>query len=387
MVTNLMKPIIDYLIPLVTYHMEQPIQKPTVYLRMTPLCNLKCIICDEWNYDVHSERHKKGNMLSTEEYKRLIDNLVDFKVERLQFGGGEALVRKDTTELILYAKQKGLTTRILTNGVLLSNIKVAKSLAKGIDEVWFSIDSPDPDTHDKIRGVKGTFNKVMKGIDNLNSIRNENSHRPFKICVATHFSPHNIFNPEKLIDLLYEKKIDFMLCTPTYDGNYGETHFSTNINSEEDRKNLITMIHEVRKFIYSSKVPIQTNPLSLDIAKKYYSDPKSISRFKCLIGGYDLAFIETNGEVYPCTAYPVSMGNIKKIGFDFEKLWHGQQAKDVRKRIKHLECGGCFHLQAQKNHLYNLETLKDHLLELPKVFRHLTGTHNISNPDQYTKAE
>lgn len=61
---------------------------------------------------------------------------------------------------------------------------------------------------------------------------------------------------------------------------------------------------------------------------------------------------------------------------------YGKSAVKLRKKIKNFDCS-CFHLQAQKNHLYNLETLTDHLWELPKVFRHLTETHNISDPSQY----
>lgn len=380
---NTLKPIIDYLTPICTYNIGKPLQKPTVYFRMTPLCNLRCIICDEWRYDVHSDRHDPKKQLSTEEYKKIIDSLSEFGVERLQFGGGEPLMRKDTTDLIFYAKNKGTTTRILTNGALLSDIQVAESLARGIDEVWLSIDSPEPQVHDKIRGVEGTFNKVMQGIDNLNQIRNRKGDRFFKICVATHFSPHNIFNPHDLSDLLFKKQIDFMLCTPTYDGYYGQTHFSTNIKTDEDRKKLIAMIDDVRRHLYESKVPVQTNPISLDIVKEYYKNPKIVTKFNCFIGGYELAFIETNGEVYPCTAYPVSMGNIKQMNFNFEKLWLGKQAKEVRRKIKKLQCGGCFHLQAQKNHLYSATTLIKHFWELPKVFQHLVKTHNISNPDQY----
>ena len=80
--------------------------------------------------------------------------------------------------------------------------------------------------------------------------------------------------------MLYEKKVDFMLCTPTYDGNYGETNFSTNMNTEEERKELINMLRNVWRVVYTSKVPVQTNPISLDFVEEYYAEARVMTKFK-----------------------------------------------------------------------------------------------------------
>ncbi|MBL7206888.1 MAG: radical SAM protein, partial [Candidatus Aenigmarchaeota archaeon] len=278
-------------IPFLERSLGRPLHKPTVYFRVTPFCNLKCIICDDWKPEKHKERRLLENMLTKDEYIKIIDDLADFGVQRLQFGGGEPLVRKEIFDIINYAKSKGLPTRILTNGYLLSKMDVAKKLSEGIDEVWVSLDGPNPETHDLERGVKGCFENVVKGIENLNDIR-FNGDRKFKIVVAAHISPMNMFDPEEYLNLLQKLKADSVLFTPVYSGHYGETLFNTGIKTAEDVRKVSEMVKRVKAVYCKSKIPIQTLFLSLNVALEYYRNPAILRKFKCYIGGYGLGFIE-----------------------------------------------------------------------------------------------
>lgn len=135
-------------------------KKPVVVWNVTRKCNLKCIHC----YAQADDKDFEGE-LSTEEGKRLIDDLAEFKTPVILFSGGEPLVRKDLPELAEYAVSKGLRAVISTNGTLI-DMDMAKKLKEiGLSYVGISIDGTE-ETNDRFRGQQGAFKKALEGVHN-----------------------------------------------------------------------------------------------------------------------------------------------------------------------------------------------------------------------------
>jgi len=135
-------------------------KRPVVVWNVTQGCNLKCIHCY-----AHAISTKSPDELSTEEGKKLLDNLADFGVPVVLFSGGEPLVRKDLPLLAEYAIAKGMRAVISTNGTLI-NKDLAKQLKDiGLSYVGISLDGTES-VNDHFRGVKGAFNAAMKGVEN-----------------------------------------------------------------------------------------------------------------------------------------------------------------------------------------------------------------------------
>src|SRR5208283_686338 len=93
--------------------------KPVVTWQVTNSCHLN------WLSD--SGRRHDGPELSTAEGMTLIRDLAAFHVPRLQFAGGEPLIRQDLLDFVAYAHEQGIQPTLLTNGTLLS-----KELATGL---------------------------------------------------------------------------------------------------------------------------------------------------------------------------------------------------------------------------------------------------------------
>ncbi|NPD31036.1 12,18-didecarboxysiroheme deacetylase [Eggerthellaceae bacterium zg-1084] len=134
-------------------------KKPVVVWNCTRTCNLKCVHCyagsDAQRYD----------QLSTDEAKAMIDDLAAFGAPVLLFSGGEPCVRPDLTELMHYAKDKGMRVVISTNGTLITP-QLAREFAEvGLSYVGVSIDG-GRDTHDRFRGVPGSFDRSLEGLRN-----------------------------------------------------------------------------------------------------------------------------------------------------------------------------------------------------------------------------
>ncbi len=135
-------------------------KRPVVVWNVTQRCNLKCIHCY-----AHAKNTFFDNELTTEQGKRLIDDLADFGSPVMLFSGGEPLVRKDLPQLAAYAVEKGMRAVISTNGTLITP-ETARNLKEiGLSYVGISLDGME-EINDRFRGVNGAFHSALEGIKN-----------------------------------------------------------------------------------------------------------------------------------------------------------------------------------------------------------------------------
>ena len=135
-------------------------KRPVVVWNVTQRCNLKCVHCY-----AHAKNIPFDNELTTEEGKRLLDDLAGFGVPVVLFSGGEPLMREDMPELAEYAVQKGMRAVISTNGTLITAEKAKILKEIGLSYVGISLDGM-AEVNDRFRAVKGAFNMALEGIRN-----------------------------------------------------------------------------------------------------------------------------------------------------------------------------------------------------------------------------
>ncbi len=135
-------------------------KRPVVVWNVTKRCNLRCVHCysKSMNLDGVDE-------LSTDQGKRLLDDLAGQKCPVVLFSGGEPLMRQDLMDLIRYAHKAGLRAVISTNGTLITP-RVARELkSSDVSYVGVSIDGIG-ETNDRFRCMEGAFNSAIQGIRN-----------------------------------------------------------------------------------------------------------------------------------------------------------------------------------------------------------------------------
>jgi radical SAM protein with 4Fe4S-binding SPASM domain len=76
---------------------------------------------------------------------------------------GEPLLHPRIVDFVRYASQKGLEVMINTNAVLLTEDRSTKLLKAGLDDIFFSVDSPYPEVYESIR-VGAKFHRVIDNI-------------------------------------------------------------------------------------------------------------------------------------------------------------------------------------------------------------------------------
>ena len=138
--------------------MKIPSAPQKVTLNITNRCNLNCLYCG-----VSSTKNAPGD-LSLEEWKEIIDELARIKVFHLLISGGEPFIRPDFSELLKQIFKHHFRISINTNGTLFNDeVLSLVSKFRRLDNIQVSLDGPDSDIHDIIRG-KGTFEKIIGGI-------------------------------------------------------------------------------------------------------------------------------------------------------------------------------------------------------------------------------
>jgi radical SAM protein with 4Fe4S-binding SPASM domain len=94
-----------------------------------------------------------------------MDDLSQWGIHLLVIDGGEPLCREDMLDVVRYASSKGLRTTIGSNGTLIDEAMARKMLDAGVKAIAISVDGVDARTHDSFRGVSGTFEQTLKGIE------------------------------------------------------------------------------------------------------------------------------------------------------------------------------------------------------------------------------
>jgi cyclic pyranopterin phosphate synthase len=130
---------------------------------ITKNCSYNCEYC-------HAEgmRNKKffKENLTPEDYQFLFRVSKQFGINSVSLSGGEPLMRRDIYKVVrLLKKEKGNIT-ITTNGLL---ILQNKKLWDYVDNVHVSLDLLNKESYEKISKVKGSYDRVLAGLDYLSN--------------------------------------------------------------------------------------------------------------------------------------------------------------------------------------------------------------------------
>ncbi|MCL2011674.1 MAG: radical SAM protein [Cystobacterineae bacterium] len=306
---------------------------------MTRRCNLRCVHCRS-----SSEAEVCGHPdFDTQTALRVVDNICAFSSPVLVLSGGEPLLREDIFEIAHYGTQKGLRMCMATNGTLVTDVICERMLASGICMVSLSLDGASAQVHDDFRAQKGAFEGT------LNAARLFRQHGiPF--LINSSFTKRNQEEVAKTYALAKEvgaKAWYMFMVVPT---GRGEEMLSELI-SPADYELLLEWHAHMEKEEEALLVRPTCAPhyyrLTLQQAKaagekyKRRSLAFSTGGSKGCLAGQLICFISVDGEVFPCSYFPVSAGNIFRQGF--EEIWkEGAVFQELRDfaRLKG-RCGSC----------------------------------------------
>ncbi|MCX6803823.1 MAG: radical SAM protein [Candidatus Diapherotrites archaeon] len=164
------------------------------FITIESICNSRCNYCDMW-------KTKKGNQPSTQEWKKIIDDIRALGVVSLTFSGGEPFLNKGLFELAEYAKSKGLVTMVVTNLSLFKKDWLEK-ISKSFDFFGVSIDSTKPKVYKELRGV----NWLVKNKKNIHKIMESLAKQKAKtsVCAMVTVSSKNANELHDILHMVFD---------------------------------------------------------------------------------------------------------------------------------------------------------------------------------------
>jgi Fe-coproporphyrin III synthase len=287
-------------------------------IAVTYRCNGRCVMCNIWCAPA-------GDEMRPGAYRALPASL-----RHVNITGGEPFLRQDLPEVIAQVREacpKAAIT-ISTNGLQPQRtremIERILSLAPEIC-VAVSMDGIQ-DTHDRIRGVEGAYGKARETLQLLKEAGVKH------LRVAYTATPDNVTHMRKVYQLSQELGCEFTCaiahCSPHY---FKTAEGSFAVSPSELRE-------EVREIGRK-----ELRSLSLKrLARAYFlrgllAYAEGRGRLLPCTAGLDTIFITPEGDVFPCNAFSMKMGNISEK--TVAEIWRSDGAAVVRSRLARCKAG------------------------------------------------
>ena len=237
-------------------------------------------------------------------------------------------MREDLPELIKYARELGMRTNLITNGLLCSVDSFVAALAEaGLHSAQVSLESHDAAIHDEIVGRPGAWRKTSEAVEVLKR-HGVYTHTNTTICRG---------NRDSLTSLVrYVKE--------RYDAPYLSMNMIIRTGTARDNENVRISYGDIKeilnpvldlcqvlgiRFIWYSPTPYCVfNPVDHNLGSKSCA---------CVSG---LLSVNPSGDVLPCSSFNRGMGNLLK--YSFERIWNSDEALYWReRRYVPPACRGC----------------------------------------------
>lgn len=215
---------------------------------LTTRCNQNCSFCHV----------KKANELNINEIETIFERLSEIKINDIIFTGGEPLLRKDLFDILKMAKTRHYEIDLCTNGTLIDD-NISSELRDYLSEISVSIDGPNADINDNIRGLG--FEKTITGIRSL--VRN--NHSVHLISVVTQKNYKQITDIANLAETLGAHSLTFLGLVKGYSSNVNEGLVLALKPEEIDnvRSTITNLRKENRTVIINSKRIFPKQPLEV----------------------------------------------------------------------------------------------------------------------------
>ena len=315
---------------------------------ITRRCNLNCVHCrssSTLEIDGHPD-------FSLNEAKRILDEIHAYSNPVMVLSGGEPLLRSDVFDIAAYGTSLGLRMCLATNGALVTNTICANIKAAGIQMVSLSLDGATASVHDDFRNQPGAFEGVMNAI----SLFNE---QQIPFLINSSFTRRNKEEAPKIYRLVKSLGATawyLFMIVPT---GRGEDIMAELIPAEE-YEDILNWHYDMEKEEHDLLVRPTCAPqyyrIVLQRSKaegeqfKRRSLKFSTGGSKGCLAGQLICLIDVDGNVLPCSYFPLAAGNLHSQSF--RDIWEQSQLfldmrnfsgyKDNCGRCEYLQvCGGC----------------------------------------------
>jgi len=154
-----------------------------LWIEPTDVCNLRCVMCPQ-----SVPRGFAKGYMDIDLFRKIVDEAKGLVYDVNLHHRGESTIHPRLGEMVRYAREAGIYTRLHTNGTLLDEAKSIQLVEAGLDLISFSFDGYDKESYEKIR-VKSKFERTLGNILRFLEVKRRLGRRtPYAIFEVIDFS-------------------------------------------------------------------------------------------------------------------------------------------------------------------------------------------------------
>jgi radical SAM protein with 4Fe4S-binding SPASM domain len=290
-------------------------------LALTFRCQNGCLHC-------YTGGPHETEEMSAEKWKLVLNKMKNLGIFIATFTGGEPTLRGDLPELIAHAQKLGIVTGLVTNGRSLKDKDYVAALEKcGLDFAQVTLESSDPNIHDRMTGSPGSWEETVAGIRNL---------IPTQVYTTTNttLTKLNASGFLETLEFVHDLGVREFGCNGLIHSGRGPEFAKDFGLSSDELKTLLPRIQERAAQLsmtflwYTPTRYCELDPVSLGLGVK-----------SCTACGMNMC-IGPSGDVYPCQSYFQSLGRFLET--EWKRIWNHSLSKQLRARMYAPDdCGEC----------------------------------------------
>lgn len=284
----------------------------------TRACDLACKHC---RAEAITRRHPLE--LTTDEAKRVMDDVRRFGRPLFVLTGGDPLRRPDVIELVRYGAGIGLRMAMTPSGTPLMTPRILAELADaGLSRLAVSLDGSTAEIHDTFRGVDGSYAWTLEMLKEARKLG-------LSTQINTTVSRHNVDDFEGLITLMTDLGIALWsvfflvptgrakvedIATPEEFERIFNRMYDLSATAAFDIKS--TAAPQYRRVVLQRQVAERrakerTEAPEALTAGIGFSLADGVGRAKGVNEGNGFLFVSHTGDLYPSGFLPISAGNTR----------------------------------------------------------------------------
>lgn len=290
-------------------------------------CNERCVHC----YIPNAEKNKC--MLMPD---KMVCSIIDqFKVlggKNITLSGGEPLLHPDLCKMINYCTLNNLQVGVFSNLTLLDDNITSALLDSNISAVQTSLYSMNPNVHDGITKVPGSFAKTLYGIKKLKG-------KGINVQIACPVMNVNKEGLSELVDFAVSNDINLRLNSQLIAQNNGDDTFvkGNRLSLMQNKELLCELMTNHAEYVIHHLFELS------DLDSALINDPQKTCESSICSAGKNSCSISVSGNVNPCPSWVgCVLGNV--FASSLSDIWNGSA------RLKHLR-----HFNKQKSYPECLE--------------------------------
>ena len=309
---------------------------------VTQACDLACQHCR-----ASAQPKRNPFELSTEEGKRLIDEIAQMQVPVFVLTGGDPIKRPDLFELIEYANGIGVRVSLTPSATPQLTREIIQRLkAAGLARLAVSLDGSNAEVHDAFRGMSGSFDRTMEAIDWANEVG-------LPVQVNTTFSRGNVEDFDQIAAMLERKNIalwSVFFLVPTGRGKLDQ------LLSGDEFEALFAKLYELSRRARFHIKTTEAQHYRRYVLQQQTAEKRS-GRMSSSVGGKvqdtigraprglndgkGFVFISHLGEVFPSGFLPFAAGNVRNDSLS--RIYRESPVFQQLRDVSHLggKCGAC----------------------------------------------